>query len=96
MQGAKALGRRGRHSNEATPEPPGSVPEKAKLAAAELAAPAGWVSIWVWGAIVSLAAVVVTAAAFWAASVRQRRSVFWPSASEAALRFEVWGAGAPA
>ena len=72
------------------------MPEKAKEAEVRLVGSAGWVSIWVWGAIVSLAAVVVTAAAFWAASVRQRRSVFWPSASEAALRFEVWGAGAPA
>ena len=47
------------HSNEATPEPPGSEPEKVKLAAALLVSAVGWVSIWVLGAAVSTVQVKV-------------------------------------
>ena len=35
------------HSNEATPEPPASAPEKVKVAVATLTSAEGWVSIWV-------------------------------------------------
>ena len=42
-----------RHSKAPTPEPPVSVPEKVKLAAAALVSADGWVSIWVVGAVVS-------------------------------------------
>ena len=51
------------HSNEATPEPPGSDPEKVKLAAALLVSAVGWVSIWVLGAVVSLVIVLARLAA---------------------------------
>ena len=52
MQGANdALSRR--HSKEATPEPPASLPEKAKLAEAALLSAGGLESMFVVGAVVS-------------------------------------------
>ncbi len=53
MQGANAAPSR-RHSNEATPEPPASLPEKAKLAEALLLSAGGSESIVVLGAAVSI------------------------------------------
>ena len=53
MQGANDAPSR-RHSKEATPEPPASVPEKAKLAEAALLSAGGLESMLVVGAAVSI------------------------------------------
>ena len=72
-----------RHSKEATPEPPVSVPEKVKLAAAEAALAGGQESIEVFGAAVSTVQVKVAgvASTFPAWSIALTSKVWEPSAS---------------
>ena len=82
-----------RHSKEAMPEPASSLPVKVKLAVVLLASAAGLVPIVVSGVPVSLLSVVVAVPRLPAASVRQRRRVFTPSASCAAVTLETRVAG---
>ena len=84
MQGANDAPSR-RHSNEATPEPPASVPEKVKLAEAALLSAGGLESMFVVGAVVSIDQVKV--AGLWstlpAVSIARTSKEWEPSASAA-------------
>ena len=74
-----------RHSNEATPEPPASLPEKAKLAEPPLLSAGGLESIVVFGAAVSI--VQLKEAGVWSAlpavSIARTSKEWAPSASAA-------------
>ncbi len=84
MQGANAVPSR-RHSKEATPEPPASLPEKVKLAEAALLSAGGLESMFVVGAAVSIDQ--LNEAGVWSAlpavSIARTSNVWAPS-----LRFE--------
>ena len=82
MQAAKAAPS-SRHWKAATPEPPASVPEKVKLAAAEAALAGGVESIVVLGAMVSTVQVKLAgvASTFPAWSIARTSKVWEPSAS---------------
>ena len=74
-----------RHSNEAMPEPPASLPEKVKLAEAALLSAGGLESIVVFGAAVSI--VQLNDAGLWstlpAVSIARTSKEWEPSASAA-------------
>ena len=72
------------HSKEATPEPPGSEPEKVKWAAVEEVGSLGWVSMLVSGALVSTVQVKLSglASGLPALSVALTEKVWGPSLSE--------------
>ena len=84
MQGANDAPSR-RHSNEAMPEPPASVPEKAKLAEAALLSAGGLESMFVFGAVVST--VQLKVAGVWSTlpawSIARTSKEWLPSASPA-------------
>ena len=84
MQGANDAPSR-RHSKEATPEPPASLPEKAKLAEAALLSAGGLESMLVVGAAVSIDQLKV--AGVWstlpAVSIARTSNEWAPSASPA-------------
>jgi hypothetical protein len=86
-----------RHWKEATPDPPGSAPEKEKLAAVLLVSAGGLESIVVLGAMVSTLQLKVAevASVLPAWSIARTSKVWEPSASELRLRGEVQEAQAP-